>query len=93
MPTLHIEHAISDFELWNTAFERFAQHRQDAGVRRHRICRPVDDAKYVVLDLDFDTTEQAQGFLNFLQANVWAVPANSPALLGTPETKILDSVR
>lgn len=92
MPTLHIEHAISDFELWNTAFERFAQHRQDAGVRRHRIHRPVDDPRYVVLDLDFDTTEEAQRFLGFLQTKVWALPANSPALVGTPQTKILEPV-
>ncbi len=92
MPTLHIEHAIVDFELWNTAFERFAQHRTDAGVRRHRIHQPVDDPKYVVIDLDFDTTEEAQRFLNFLQTKVWTSTANAPALVGQPQTKILKPV-
>ena len=92
MPTLHIEHAIVDFELWSTAFERFAQHRREAGVRRHRIHKPVDDPKYVVIDLDFDTTDEAQRFLEFLQTKVCASPANAPALAGTPQTKILEPV-
>ncbi|MGI8652227.1 MAG: hypothetical protein ACR2I7_05445 [Geodermatophilaceae bacterium] len=54
MPTLHIEHAISDFDLWRGAFERFEQYRTQAGVRAERIQRPVDDPQYVVIDLDFD---------------------------------------
>lgn len=92
MPTLHIEHAIVDFGIWNTAFERFAQHRLDAGVRGQRIRQPVDDPKYVVIDLDFDTTEEAQRFLDFLQTKVWASSTNAPALAGTPQTKILEAV-
>ena len=27
MPTLHIEHAIVDFDLWKAAFDRFADRR------------------------------------------------------------------
>lgn len=92
MPTLHIEHAIVDFELWNIAFDRFAAHRREAGVRRRRIHRPVDDPKYVVIDLDFDTTEDAQRFLEFLQMTVWPSAANAPALAGRPQTKILEPV-
>lgn len=92
MPTLHIEHAIIDFELWNTAFERFAQHRREAGVRQHRIHRPVDDPKYVVVDLDFDTADEAQRFLEFLQTRVWTSTASAPALAGRPQFKILEPV-
>ncbi len=89
MPTLHIEHPIVDFELWSTAFERFAQQRREAGVRAHRILQPVDDPNYVVIDLDFDTTDEARRFLGFLQTKVWASPKDAPALAGTPQTKIL----
>jgi hypothetical protein len=92
MTTLHIEHPITDFETWSSAFERFADVRRDAGVRGHRVQRPIDDPKYVVIDLDFDTTEQAEGFLRFLNANVWANRANAPALAGDPQTMILESV-
>lgn len=89
MPTLHIEHPISDFETWSAAFNRFADARRQAGVRAHRVLRPVDDPKYVLVDLEFDTTAAAETFLHFLTATVWATPANSPGLAGTPHTRIL----
>ena len=90
MTTLHIRHAITDFDTWASAFSRFAGARRDAGVRAHRVQRPVDDPAYVVIDLDFDTTDAAESFLGFLRTNVWGVPANSPGLGGTPETMILE---
>ncbi len=90
MSTLHIEHAVTDFETWNTAFGRFAEFRKQSGVRQQRVQRPVDDPKYVVIDLDFDTTSDAQSFLGFLRANFWSSSDNAPALIGTPQTKILE---
>jgi hypothetical protein len=90
MPTLHIEHAITDFETWSFAFDRFADARRDAGVRAERVQRPVDDPRYVVIDLDFDTAGEAEAFLRLLQTQVWAVPENAPALAGTPRTTILE---
>jgi hypothetical protein len=89
MTTLHIEHAISDFDTWSAAFERFADVRAKYGVRAQRIQHPVDDPRYVVIDLDFDTPDEAGRFLEFLQANVWASASNAPALVGTPRTSIL----
>lgn len=90
MSTLHIEHAVTDFDAWSTAFGRFAEARRQSGVRQQRVLRPVGDPNYVVIDLDFDTTSEAEGFLGFLQANVWSSSANSPALIGTPQAKILE---
>ena len=89
MTTLHIEHAISDFDRWLTAFQRFADARIQAGVRAHRVQRPVDDPNYVVIDLDFDTVDDAQRFLGFLQTKVWSSAQNAPALVGAPQTRIL----
>jgi len=91
MPTLHIEHAISDFDLWRGAFERFEQYRTQAGVRAERIQRPVDDPQYVVIDLDFDTVTAAEKFLDFLTTTVWSSRDKSPALTGTPQTRILEA--
>ncbi len=89
MTTLHIGHAISDFGVWSAAFERFADVRAAWGVRAQRVQHPVDDPNYVVIDLDFDTPDQASRFLGFLHANVWSSASNAPALVGTPQTKIL----
>ena len=91
MTTLHIEHAITDFATWRAAFDRFAPARADAGVRGHRILRPVDDEHYVVVDLDFHAPEKAAGFLHFLRETVWATPENSPALVGAPIARILET--
>lgn len=91
MPSLHIEHPITDFQTWSAAFSRFADARREAGVRSHRVQRPIDDPTYVVIDLEFDTVEEAEAFRTFLYANVWGNRANSPALAGDPQTMILEA--
>ncbi len=92
MPTLHIRHPITDYETWASAFDRFADARREAGVRTPRVRRPVDDPNYVVIDLDFDSTDKAVAFRRFLETRVWGIPENAPALVGSPETMILEPV-
>ena len=89
MYTLQIEHPISDYSVWKGAFDRFADVRKGAGVRGHAVRRPVDDERYVVVDLMFDTAEGAADFREVLRTRIWAIPANSPALAGEPVTRIL----
>jgi hypothetical protein len=91
MTTLRIEHPITDYATWRRAFDSFAAARDQAGVERHRILRPVDDRQYVSIDLDFATVEAAQQFLDFLRTSVWSDPGRAPALAGTPQTRILTS--
>ena len=92
MPTLHIEHPITDLGTWLGAFARFEDARQKAGVRAQRIRQPVDDDKYIYVDLDFDSTEQAAAFQELLEETVWASRDASPALAGTPRARILTDV-
>lgn len=91
MPTLHIEHAITDYRIWRAAFDRMADARASAGVRRHAVQQPVDDPGYIVVDLDFDTAADATAFLTFLETTVWASREIAPALVGAPQTRILQS--
>lgn len=91
MYTLSIEHAISDFATWKQAFDRFAGARAQAGVLSDRIRRPVDDRTYLVIELDFETEDRAQAFRDFLTAVVWSNPEASPALAGTPTTRVLEA--
>ena len=67
MATLHIEHPVTDFGTWQAAFDRFAQVREESGVRGHRILR-----------LDFPTVGQAERFLGFLRTKGWTSPDNVP---------------
>jgi hypothetical protein len=92
MTTLHIEHPIHDFAMWKAAFDGLADARDRAGVLSARVAQPVDDAHYVVVDLDFADAERATAFLGFLRANVWSTPERSPALAGAITTRILQPV-
>jgi len=92
MTRLHIEHPITDYGQWKAAFDGFAAMRLRAGVRGHILSRPVDDAAYIIIDLDLDTRYQAEHFLRILRERVWADRAKSPALAGEPVTSILDVI-
>jgi hypothetical protein len=89
MTTLHIEHAITDYATWKAAFDRFADARSRAGVSGHRIQRPIDDPSYVLIDLDFASEPEAAAFLGFLRAKVWSSTDSAPALVGSPQARIL----
>jgi hypothetical protein len=89
MPTLHIEHPISDLATWLGAFSRFKDARQRAGVRTERVLQPVDDDQYIYVQLDFDDVERAAAFKTFLETNIWTSREASPALAGTPRARVL----
>jgi hypothetical protein len=92
MATLHIEHPITDLQTWLGAFGRFAEARENAGVKAHRVHQPVDDDKYIYVELDFDTEDQAKSFKGFLETNVWTSPEASPGLGGAPRARVLTEV-
>lgn len=92
MYTLQIEHGIKDFGMWKAAFDRDPVNRAASGVVAHRISRPVDDPRYVLIELDFRELEQAEALLANLQTKVWNSPTASLALIGAPKTRIVRSV-
>ena len=92
MASLHIEHPITDLATWTRAYTAFAEVRRQAGVTAESVRHPEGDDTYVVVDLEFDTSEHAHAFLRFLETQVWAVPENAPALAGTPDAKVLERV-
>jgi len=92
MVTLHIEHPVTDLGTWLRAFSAFEEARQKAGVLAHRVRRAVDDDRYIVVDLTFETAERAAAFRTFLEATIWPSRDASPALAGAPVTRILADV-
>ena len=87
MATLLIEHPVTDFAVWCSAFNRFAERRRTGGVRAERIYQPVDDPRYVVIALDFPDAEHAERFREFLVAEVW--PNAGQVLAGAPRATVL----
>ena len=92
MATLHIEHPITDLQTWLGAFSRFEEARKHAGVRAHRVHQPVDDDKYIYIELEFDDVQAAEAFKGFLEKSVWASAEASPGLAGTPTARVLSEV-
>ena len=89
MPWLHIEHQITDLPTWRRAYDSFAEVRRSAGVTAEAVRHPEDDPTWIVVDLELATVEQARAFRGFLEAEVWARPERSPALVGTPRATVL----
>lgn len=90
MPILQIEHPVRDYESWKTAFDSDPIGRQQGGVRRYRVLRPVDDPSYVAVDLEFDTTDEAEAFLAALRG-LWA-RAEAEGLMESPQARIVEAV-
>ena len=87
MATLHIEHVVPDFEAWKKAFDSDPLQRKESGVRRYRVLRPVDDPKYVMVDLEFDNATQAEALLGRLR-EMW----RKVTVMREPQARILESV-
>jgi len=59
MFVVRIEHAVPDFDAWKKAIDRDPVGRQQSGVRRYRVLCPRDDTKYVTVELELETSAEA----------------------------------
>jgi hypothetical protein len=89
MYTLRIEHPVVDFETWKNAFDGDPVDRRKLGVRRYQVSRPIDDPKYVVVDLEFETASQAKTLLAALRV-VWGRVEGK--IMTNPKARVLESV-
>jgi len=67
MHVLRIEHRVPDFDGWKAAFDSDPIGRKRSGVRRYRVLRPIDDPNYVMIDLEFDSLNEAESAQAALQ--------------------------
>ena len=90
MPTLVVTHVVRDFDAWKEMFESDPLGREASGVRAHRILRAADDPNDLTIELDFDTTEEAEGLRGRLQ-EMWTTAG--PRLgLENPRARVFDEV-
>ncbi len=90
MPILRIEHAVPNFDAWKEAFDSDPLGREQSGVRRYRVLRPVDDPNYVMVDLEFDSPSEAEAVRAAL-LNLWR-RVEMEGLIGSPQARIVDAV-
>lgn len=89
MYILRIEHPVSDFDGWKKAFDSDPVGREKSGVRHYRVLRPVDDPQYVMIDLEFDTTSQAEALLAAMRV-VWGQVQGK--IIFNPQARIVEAV-
>ncbi|MBI3609247.1 MAG: hypothetical protein HY204_00925 [Nitrospirae bacterium] len=89
MYILRIEHPVPDFNGWKEAFDSDPVGREKSGVRRYRILRPIDNANYVIIDLEFDTASQAEAFLAALRV-LWGRVESK--VMMNPQARIVEAV-
>jgi hypothetical protein len=70
MPVLRIEHDVPDFDGWKEAFDSDPVDRKGSGVRRYGVFRSLEDPNHVMIDLEFDSTGEAEALLATMR-NVW----------------------
>ncbi len=92
MVIVQMEHPISSFAASKAAFDSDPVRREESGVRRYRIVRPVDDPNFVAVDLEFDDAPRADAFRASLE-KLWQTP-QAMALFdgGTPRARIVEDV-
>ena len=71
MYVLRIDHQVPDFDGWKAAFDSDPIGRKRSGVRRYRVLRPIDDPNYVMIDLEFDSLNEAESVRAALQG-LWS---------------------
>ena len=87
MFTVQIEHPVPDYERWRAAFDRDPANREASGVRRYRVYHPVDDAKIVIVELDFDDRSKAEAFLATMRG-IWKQVEGT--VMTGPQVRILE---
>jgi len=86
---LRIEHPVPDFEGWKQAFDSDPVGREKSGVRRYQVLRPIDNANYILIDLEFDTASQAEALLAAMRV-VWGRVEGTIIL--NPQARIVEVV-
>lgn len=90
MTILQVQHAVRDFDAWKQSFDNDPVGREQGGVRRYRILRGADDPNFVVIELEFDGSGEAEAFGAKLRG-LWSRVGDELGLDG-PQARVLESV-
>lgn len=89
MHVLRIEHPVPGFAAWKAAFDSDPLGRRKSGVLRHRVQRLADDERFVAIDLEFRTREEAEAMLLALRA-LWTRVDGT--VVTSPQARVFETV-
>jgi hypothetical protein len=87
---LRIEHPVRDYDMWKNLFDiKGPNFRARFEARRYQVLRPVDDPRFVMIDVDFDSRKGAEGLLGALR-ELWGQPGHN--VDSDQQARIVESV-
>lgn len=89
MFNLQIEHPVPSFDAWKQAFDSDPVNRKQSGVRRYRVLRLLDNPNYAIIDLEFDSLNEAEGLLAAMR-EVWRGVQGT--IMENPRVRIVEVV-
>src|SRR5690242_14989082 len=90
MIMLHIEHSVADFDKWQASFATFEDFRQQSGVCRYQISRPIDNPNFAMIDLEFNSLPEAEALLEGVK-QIWGRGING-TLINNPQWRFSEVV-
>jgi hypothetical protein len=87
MYSLQIEHPVPNFDAWRKAFDSDPVNRKQSGVRRYRVLRPIDNPNFAIIDLEFDSLNEAESLLAAMR-EVWRGAQGT--IMNNPQVRIIE---
>lgn len=92
MPILRLEHPVPDFDAWRKeGLDSDPLGREKGGVRRYQVLRDLHDPKYALVDLEFDTLDEAEVFRAALR-DLWGRVQARFGWTESPRARIVENV-
>ena len=89
MVILQIEHQVPSYEIWRKAFDSDPFNRKETGVKKIRIYTSSDDPNHIIVDVAFESIEEAKATLGELQ-KLWGKITGVVA--SVPKTRFMNMV-
>ena len=89
MPIVRIEHSVQSFDRWKEVFDSDPADRKGSGVRRYQVFRLQDDPNYIMIDLEFDSTPEAEAFVETMK-RLWG--GSGKAVMQNPTARIVEVI-
>lgn len=92
MYSIRIEHAVPNFEAWKQqGFDSDPLDRRGSGVKEYRVMRAINDPNYAVIDLLFETREEAELMLEKLET-MWGKVKDGFGWQEMPKAMIVEEI-
>lgn len=89
MIIVQIEHPVPNFDAWKEAFDSDPVGREQSSVRRYQVLRPIDNPNYAIIDLEFDSSSEAEAFLVAMR-EVWRRVEGT--IIESPQVRVVEVV-